>query len=467
MKLVNKNIGSYPLYISILLLFSVLVSCKKFVDVSPPDGMLDWETTFNNEGSATAAVLELYPAYDKDVLPILSYLCGLSADELVSTTAASAEFLNNSITITNTNNSSDLWANAFSNIRKCNLAIEGLNRSTNLSAGIKNQLSGEMKFMRAALLFNLLNLYGKIPLPLSIDELENAKLPRAGTEEVWSQILTDLQSAKALLKPEYPSAERARVNKYAASALLARAYLYHKEWAKAEAEASEVIGSGLYTLSNPAGTFKKSSNETILQIYALTGRSPLATYYVPGNAGITPRYFLRAGFDLAFEKNTAGVDDLRKSNWTGKNNAGVYYVNKYKILTGSGDEYSVFLRLAELYLIRAEARAQQNKLNGSGSAETDLNVIRARAGLEDRIGLNKAAMLAAVEQERKLELFGEYPHRWFDLKRSAGFADASKSRADEVLMPLKGTFWQSTDVLFPIPSGQISVNPALDQNAGY
>lgn len=467
MKLIHKNIGFYRLYISMLMLSGVLLSCKKFVDVSPPEGMLDWETTFNNEGSATAAVLELYPAYDKEILPLLSYLCGLSADELVATTAASADFLNNSIAITNTNNSSDLWGIPFSNVRKCNLAIEGLNRATNLSPGLKNQLLGEMKFMRAALLFNLSNLYGKIPLPLSVEELENAKLPRAGTAEVWSQILGDLQSAKSLLKAEYPSAERARVNKYAASALLARAYLYHKEWAKAEAEATEVIASGLYTLSNPEGTFKKSSNETILQIYAQTGRSSLSTFYVPGNAGLTPRYSLRTGFDLAFEKSLAGTDDLRKTNWTAKNNAGVYYVNKYKILTGSGDEYSILLRLGEVYLVRAEARAQQNNLSGSGSAETDLNMIRTRAGLESKTGLNKVGMLAAIEQERKLELFGEYPHRWFDLKRTAGFNDAAKSRADEVLLPLKGAFWQSTDVLFPVPSGQIRVNPALDQNPGY
>ncbi|MNR35517.1 SusD family protein [compost metagenome] len=94
-------------------------------------------------------------------------------------------------------------------------------------------------------------------------------------------------------------------------------------------------------------------------------------------------------------------------------------------------------------------------------------MIRTRAGLEGKTGLNKAAMLTALEQERKLELFGEYPHRWFDLKRTSGFADVSKSRADEVLMPLKGAFWQSTDVLFPVPSGQIRVNPALDQNLGY
>lgn len=468
MKSTNKNIVVYRIFIVLLMFFCSLSSCKNFVDISPPDGLLDWTTTFSNDGTATAAVLDIYPGYNNDVAPILSYTCGLSADELMTNFAPYAEFLNNNINIESTTNVSFIWGPAFVSVRKCNLAIEGIKRSTGMSAAVKDQLSGEARFMRANLFFNLMNLYGKIPLPLSAEEMENASLPRAAIDEVWAQIFTDLQAAKGLLKPEYPSDERARVNKYAVSALLARAYLYHKEWAKAEAEATEVIGSNVYNLSDPAETFKKTSNETILQFYDLNGRSPLATYLVPADPTVTPRYYLRTGFDLAFEKNSAGKDDLRKGNWMGRNTAGVYYVNKYKVLFGNGDEYTILLRLAEMYLIRAEARAQQNNLVGVNSAETDLNAIRERAGLDDKLGLNKAAMLAAIEQERKVELFGEYQHRWFDLKRTIGFTDSSKTRADEVLAPIKGSFWQSTDILFPISAKQIRINPALSpQNPGY
>ncbi|HWW39401.1 RagB/SusD family nutrient uptake outer membrane protein [Pedobacter sp.] len=467
MKSTYKNIGVYQLLTALLMAACFFSSCKKFVDIPAPDGLQDWATTFSNDGSATAAVLDIYPKYDNDVLPTLNYMGGLSADELFSSSTSYAEFLNNNIAITSTTNASSIWGPAYIAIRECNLAVEGIKLSTGMSATIKDQLSGEARFMRAVLFFNLMNLYGRIPLPLSAVETENSALPRAETEAVWSQIFTDLQTAKGLLKPEYPSAERARVNKYAVSALLARAYLYHKDWAKAETEATEVIGSNIYSLENPAGTFKKTSKETILQCYAQTGRSPLTTYFVPGVPTTTPRYYLRTGFDLAFEKNGSGTDDLRKTNWTGKNNAGIYYVNKYKVLTGSGDEYTVLFRLAELYLIRAEARTQQNKLTGTSGAEADLNALRNRAGLDPKSGLNKTVMLAAIEQERKVELFGEYPHRWFDLKRTSGFTDPSKTRADEVLSLVKGSFWQSTDVLFPIPANQIRINPALDQNPGY
>lgn len=442
-------------------------SCKNYVDIATPDGLQDWATVFSTDGSATAAVLDIYSYYDNTTFPTFNYMGAISADELFTTTAAYTEFLNNNVAIASTTNATSLWSTHYIAIRKCNLAIEGIRLSKGMSAAVKDQLSGEASFMRAALFFNMINLYGKVPIPLAVVEAENSGLARAELEDVWSRIFTDLQTAKSLLKPEYPSAERARVNKYAASALLARAYLYHKEWTKAETEATSVIGSNVYSLDNPAVVFKKNSKETILQCYSQAGRSPLAAFFVASGPTVTPRYYFRTGFDLAFEKNGAGADDLRKTNWTGKNNAGIYYVNKYKIMSGSGDEYTVLFRLAEQYLIRAEARAQQDKLNGTGSAEQDLNAIRGRAGLNVKLGLGKAAMLLAIEQERKVELFAEYPHRWFDLKRNSGFSDPSKSRADEVLAPVKGSFWQSTDVLFPVPATQIRVNQALTQNPGY
>ncbi|WP_316823087.1 RagB/SusD family nutrient uptake outer membrane protein [Pedobacter gandavensis] len=462
-----KSIYHKLCLLSFILLASSLYSCKKFVDIPPPEGMQDWASTFNDDGTATAAVLEIYPTYDNEVLPQFNYVSSLAGDELFSGSAAYAEFYNNNIAITNAINANNLWAPAYVLIRKCNLAIAGMKLSKGLNSAVKDQLMGEAMFMRATVFFNLMNLYGRIPLPLSVSETENAGLPRAELFAIWTQIFTDLNTAKSLLKAEYPSAERARANKYAVSAMLARAYLYHKDWVKAEEEATTVIESDVYGLSAPTETFKKTSNETILQCYSLSGRSPLSTYFVPAIPSVTPRFYLREGFNLAFEKNNLEEDDLRKVNWTGLNSANIAYVNKYKVLFGAGDEYSVLLRLAEQYLIRSEARAEQNKLNGLNSAETDLNIIRARAGLDPKLGMNKTGLLVAIEQERKVELFGEYPHRWFDLKRSPGFLNPLKTRADEVLGPLKGAFWQSTDVLFPIPAAQIRINPALDQNPGY
>jgi len=442
-----------------------LSSCKKFVDIPAAEGTLDWKTTFNNDGSATAATLNTYLLYNNSFLMNFSAACGLSSDEMFSASQY-GEFLNNSIAPVDQMNGY-IWSSAFSSVRECTLVIEGIQQSTGMSQAVKDQLAGEALVMRSLGFFNLLNLYGGVPLPLSIQETENAILPRVGTEEVWNRIFSDLLKAKELLKPDYPAISRARANRYAASALLARAYLYHKDWAKAEAEATEVISSGMYNLDNLDKVFKKESSETILQCYSQSGISPLGSLFLPPDPTVTPNVYLRPGFEFAFEKNSLGIDDLRKTNWTAQNTKGIHYINKYKVAGGSADEYTILFRLAEQYLIRAEARTWQNKLNGANSAETDLNIIRLRAGLDGKTGLSKPAMLAAIEQERRVELFGEYPHRWFDLKRSPGFINAAQSRADEVLGQLKGNFWQNTDVLYPIPASQIRVNPALVQNPGY
>ena len=114
------------------------------------------------------------------------------------------------------------------------------------------------------------------------------------------------------------------------------------------------------------------------------------------------------------------------------------------------------LRLAELYLIRAEARTQQNNFS---DAESDLNAIRNRAGLPNTTANDRATLLTAIEQERRIELFAEWGHRWLDLKRT--------NRADTILNTFKAPNWQVTDVLFPIPASQIDINGLLTQNPGY
>jgi hypothetical protein len=115
----------------------------------------------------------------------------------------------------------------------------------------------------------------------------------------------------------------------------------------------------------------------------------------------------------------------------------------------------MMLRLAEQYLIRAEARAQLENIPG---AQEDLNAIRSRAGLPDTDADDKASLLLAIERERQAELFAEGGHRWLDLKRT--------NRADAVLGPLKAD-WQTPDALFPIPDAERQLNPNLTQNDGY
>jgi hypothetical protein len=115
--------------------------------------------------------------------------------------------------------------------------------------------------------------------------------------------------------------------------------------------------------------------------------------------------------------------------------------------------------LAELNLIRAEARAQQEKLS---EALSDLNTIRVRAGLTSFTTLDKQLILVAIQHERQVELFTEWGHRWLDLKRTGKVDDVMSSVAVE-----KGSSWNTNWQWYPIPLFDIIQNPKLIQNDGY
>ncbi|HTF30713.1 MAG TPA: RagB/SusD family nutrient uptake outer membrane protein, partial [Flavitalea sp.] len=138
-----------------------------------------------------------------------------------------------------------------------------------------------------------------------------------------------------------------------------------------------------------------------------------------------------------------------------------YYPYKYKSATLDDPitEYATVFRLGEQYLIRAEARAQQGDILG---ATDDLNTIRARAGLGNTAATIQSDLLAAILHERRVELFTEWGHRWFDLKRTA-----SVDAVMNLVTPQKGGTWSSNWAWYPIPDGELRANKNLVQNVGY
>jgi hypothetical protein len=284
---------------------------------------------------------------------------------------------------------------------------------------------------------------------------------RTSVPEVYAGVIADLLQAKSLLPDTYPTGERVRVNKGAAIALLARVYLYDHKWVEAEANASEIIAKAAQyeLLDDLNAVFLKNSKEAIWQLIPPFGNG----FTYEGSAFILlsqPRSCaLRSGFiDNVFEPG-----DLRRQSWIGSVTVGFstwYFPFKYKVKSSSAApvEYAMQLCLAEQYLIRAEARAQQNKLTGANSAAADLDKIRNRAGLANTTATTQAQLLAAIEQERRAELFSEWGHRFFDLKRW--------NRLDAVLGSLKPG-WNTTDALLPIPQSEILANGHLTQNKGY
>jgi hypothetical protein len=241
-----------------------------------------------------------------------------------------------------------------------------------------------------------------------------------------------------------------------ATAMLARVYFYQQNWEAAESEATVVINSGSYSLETDINkVFLNNSNETIWQI-SLAGTSTPATImgseFIP--ASTTPKFVLYDTLANTFESG-----DQRKVDWTSAityQSKTYYYPYKYKLRTATaGNEYPVMIRLAEMYLIRAEARANQNNVSG---AQSDLNAVRNRAGLPNTTASTRVELLAALEHERWVELFTEFGDRWFNLKRL--------NKATAVLSLIKPA-WKPFQQLYPIPSQDMQANPNLVDNAGY
>jgi hypothetical protein len=253
------------------------------------------------------------------------------------------------------------------------------------------------------------------------------------------------------------------------------------DWQNAEAQAGSLINnSTLFKLDTDLNkvflNVASGNQEAILQWdqnsnngnYNSTPEGRTIIPYDPPNN--SPNYYTNPQLLSAFESG-----DLRKSAWLDSTiyetpSKTFYYPYKYKIgyaqaLPGSSPtELTTVFRLAEQYLIRAEARANENPVNLPG-AIADLNIIRERAGLTDLPAtLDQSQVVAAVAQERRIELFSEWGHRWFDLKRT--------SKIDEVMLvatTLKGqaTTWQTFQQLYPIPFSELQNDPYLIQNNGY
>ncbi|MDB5024945.1 MAG: RagB/SusD domain protein [Mucilaginibacter sp.] len=460
MKHINKNL------FYILLIVLGAVSCKKFVDIPPSPQLIATSAIFSDDNTATSAVDGVYasmragsPAFENGAISIY---CGLSADEIVNTSSSSAygPFFMNAIPTNNTTLLATFWAGPYNTIYRANAILEGLNKTTALSDSVKKQLTGEMKVVRALTYFYLTNLYGDVPLITSSDYKQNATLPRTASVKIYQQMVADLTDAESLLNNNYPSTGKARPNRQTAAALLARVYLYGKDWVNAEAQASQVINSGLYNLVPDLNSvFTEDSNETIWEI-ASPGEarnSAEGSVFIPSSSKVKPTFTVSSYLLNAFE-----AGDLRAANWlnsTTVSGTTYYYPYKYQNRALSPvTEYDIVLRLAEQYLIRAEASAQQSP-NKVPDAVSDLNAIRSRAGLAPLSNaISQAQCMAAVAQERRVELFAEWGQRWLDLKRT-GTIDAVLSQ--------EKTGWQPYGALYPIPFKQIIANPALTQNPGY
>ncbi|GAA0536667.1 hypothetical protein GCM10009415_18100 [Chitinophaga japonensis] len=306
---------------------------------------------------------------------------------------------------------------------------------------------------------------------MTSDYTENSTLSRVPKSQLYQQITLDLTDAQNLLADGYISGdgistteERVRPNKWAATALLARVFLYTGEYAKAELQATDLINNtSQYGLESLDNVFLKNSKEAIWQLQPVnTGRNTEEgwAFILPSTGPNNSRpLYLSTSLLQNFE-----VDDQRLASWVNSitvNGNIFHYPYKYKsaVLNDPVTEYSTVLRLAEQYLIRSEARAQLDKIPDSVE---DLNLIRTRAGLLGTTANTKETILKEILHEKQVELFSEWGHRWLDLKRT--------SMIDEIMSTetaLKGGVWNTNWQRYPIPPTDIATNPNMVQNEGY
>lgn len=466
----------------------VIPSCKKMIVVNAPVTSTNAANVYKTDATATAVLTGIYSNMSKANLTSgitgLSLLASLSADELTlhnftNQSALLKAYYTNALTSLNTG-LFDFWNTCYSIIFVSNSAIEGLNNSNSLTPLVKQQLLGEAKFIRGFCYFYLVNLYGDVPLAITTNYEINRLLARSSLLQIYQQIISDLKDAQTLLSDAYVSSDRSTVypvsfserihpNKGAATALLARAYLYSKDYLNAERQATLVIdNTALYdTVSIINGVFNKDSKEAIWQLQPvrtdITNTPDARLFVLPAAGPNTTSYPVYLSDNIV---NSFEAGDIRKIKWVNKVTVGTNtynYAYKYKSnsLGAPVTEYLMVLRLGEQYLIRAEARALQNDISG---AKSDLNVIRSRAGLTATTASDKATLLNAILHERQVELFTEWGHRWLDLKRNGDV-----NTVMNIVTPKKGGAWSDNWQWYPIPQYELDKNSYLigHQNPGY
>lgn len=443
---------------------AAFTSCKKLVDASPVS-RISFPVAYADSMSAESNVTGIYYQAEQGgggtytspyyvVFPLLSDEMSIGSSTQANNIGMAANLVNSDYIQVKS-----MWAANYAVIYQANSVIENIG-AVQMSEARRNRMLGEARFLRAYFHFMAMAYFGKVPIVTTTDFRVNNALPRTDTSTVFRFVTDELNAALDLLPDGYGDYgnRHTRACKQTARALLARVYLYRKDWANAEAMANKIINDPLFTLSTIANLVVPNSTESIWEL-AASSNSPnyIAQQLLPAPGNPTepasvPGDRLVQGFENG---------DMRKDAFIGYSALpapGYYYVNKYRDRI-SGTDQPKLLRLSEMYLVRAEARAQQGHFTGSNGAAADINVIRNRAGLGNTTASTREELLAAVAQERFVELCFE-GHRWLDLVRTG--------QADAVLGALKPNTWKPTAKLLPIPATELGANPnLLPQNNGY
>lgn len=383
-----------------------------------------------------------------------------------------------------------IWQHHYGAILRANQVIDKV-PAIQMNTALRDRIVGEAKFIRALMYFNLVNLYGNVPLHLKTSERTDrpTQVPAAQT---WTQIEADLTSAIAVLPASYPTAEAGRVTRGAAQALLGRAHLQQGEWAAAATQFANVINSGQYNLAaDYRSNFREEGDNNVESIFEVQFGGP--DVLAAGSRGqnmikmlgpcapngpafcdgdVTEWYFQQ------FNETTVGGNPDPRLDAT-LFFRGSAYNRPYSDYFGSGENRKFWIKYGEYYkngqdwdnpvnvkvmrlggilLLHAEASLMAGQ---PGPALTSINRVRQRAGL---VPLGSVT-LAQIETEQLREL-GFENERWLFLARHGWLTDPAKIAVLAAHDP-QFTGWKTTQALLPIPGTEVDLNPNVKQNTGW
>ena len=461
-------------------------SCKSTLEEKPLDFVTP-ENYFKTASEAKAAVYSLYNtlingnAYNVS-LYFLADLPTPALDGIAYVHTVSTDNFTYDATLAYL----DYYGGAYVGIQRANLILERV-PAIAMNPAERDAYLGEARFMRALHYFNLIRLFGDVPLvtKAAVDLNVAVNNPRTAKEQIYQLIIDDLLFADKSLPTTYPPSETGRATQGAAKLMLARVYLTRKEFDKARAKSKELIDGGVYKLMadyrdvfDPA---KKNNAEHILSAQYKMFRvgawfesilSPGGTTgcgFAEGLAGVGQKFF--DNYPSTYRKEVS----MMTSYTTTDNKIITYtrpFIRKYTAwakenVCFSGDNNFPIMRYAEALLVFAEA---ENEVNGPTAAAYEaINQIRKRArtrptGVEDvaalpnLAGLSKDTFRQAVYREREMELCFE-GHGFFDLVRTDRLISENLAIGKTNVSP--------KNLLFPFPLQALDLNKGLKQNTGY
>jgi hypothetical protein len=450
--------------LAILLIFSFSVSCN-VLEVEPVSQILA-DNFYSSGANAESSLMSIYNRMATALADNVYSAPSVMSDEAIMTRGGNFTRHHNFQPTPVQGNVANMWQFFYQTIQRSNDLITAIPSIEDPSFTNRNQILGEAHFLRAINYFMLTRVFGDIPLVITPSTSGNQDffIPRAPQAEVFEQIIADLQEAESLM--DQAAINRGRASKGAAKAFLVKVYTYRNDPGDQDLalqKIDELLNDSQYRLVSGeeyASIFQvgqQNSPESIFEVSYRPNTSQIGhqleqeTVPYPNNI---PRVIPTQKLIDAYMENP---EDLRIPVSLGFHND-LYYSRKYErndvTEAARRDQASnlVFVRLADMILLKAEILTEQGDLVGGLE---NLNRIRERAGITPYSGLSQAELRLAIENERLLELSFE-GHRWHDLVRTG--------RALELCAP---RLIDPQFILWPIPARDLDLNPNLVQNPGY